>query len=130
MTLKPGRNRLRLMAILFAAFGVAPGAQAQPPNAPTDQPPIHDVRVRPWNEQTDVAAPPVPYVGKSLPASDVRHVRTTHESSTPQPVSPAPHTERKWATPDANRVRTTREHPTGEPVPAVQTFRPPSDQQQ
>ncbi|MBR0874788.1 hypothetical protein JQ633_30835 [Bradyrhizobium tropiciagri] len=130
MTLKSGRNRLRLVAILLAAIGVAAGAEAQPQSAPTDQPTIRDVRVRPRNEQTDVAAPPVPYVGKSLPASDVKHVHTTHESSTPQPVTPpAPRVERQWATPDAKWVRTTREHATGEPVPALQTLRPPADRQ-
>jgi hypothetical protein len=116
------------MAALFATIGTAPGAAAQPPNSSTEQPAIRDVKVRPFNEQTDVAPPRVPYLGKSLP--DVKRVRTTHEPSSTQSASPpAPHGERQWHTPDAKPVRTTREHATGEPVPAVRSLRPPEIQQ-
>ncbi len=111
---RSGHNRLRLIAILFAISGTPSVAEPlPPPAASTGQPKVHDVKVRPRNEQTDRGSPSTPYIGKALPDSDVKHVRTTRQPTTT----------------DAKRIRTTRER-ADEPVPALEPLRPPAGQQQ
>lgn len=80
---------------------------------------ITNVKVRPNNEQTDSGRSPTPYIGKSLPASDVKQVRTSHERMTEggNGVLNAS---------DAKRIRTTRERITDDSAPpAIAPLQPP-----
>lgn len=114
-------NRLGLLIILLGMIGVTEvaEAQSQPPAPPT----INNVKVRPSYERTDSGWSPTPYVGKSLPASDVKHVRTSHERMTGSGNG-------ILNASDANRIRTTRERATDDSTPpAFAPLIPPPGQQ-
>jgi hypothetical protein len=103
---KSGLDRLGFLIILLSAVGAATIAQAQaqlePPAAPTAGATVHDVKVRPRDEQTDGQFVPTPYAGKSS---------STKSSSTSEP----------------KRIRTTRERITdGSAPPAIAPLQPPA----
>ncbi len=81
---KSGLDRLGLPFIVLVTTGVATFAQAQaplePPPAPSAGATVHDVKVRPRDEQTDGKFAPTPYAGK--PTSEPRRIRTTRERIT------------------------------------------------
>jgi hypothetical protein len=97
---KSGLNQLGLLIILLGTIGAAEVAEAQ--SQPPASPGINDVKVRPSNDQPDSGWSPTPYLGKSLPASDVKHVRTTQERMMGGGTGSLPAA-------DVKRVRTTRE---------------------
>jgi hypothetical protein len=50
------------------------GREPEPPATQATRPTIHGLKVRPRNDQTDGGSSPTPYLGKSPPTSDVKHV--------------------------------------------------------
>ncbi|MBC9879163.1 hypothetical protein G8O24_17625 [Bradyrhizobium sp. INPA01-394B] len=89
---KSGLDWLGFLFILFGTIGAATVAHAQarlePPTAPTAGATVHDVKVRPHDEQTDGKFAPTPYAGKSSSA-EPRHIRTTRERITDGSAPPA-----------------------------------------